>query len=152
MEELGDSRNFHFHHDIRLLPDDCWRSTRIDDNSKKLSLIIFMSPINLIFSLFYFLDFGSSSQMFSRNHFNRLSSVSHSWLAMVPKSLMVLFIDFKLFLLWRKSLRIFWRGVQQGAGFEVSHHIPQILIVLSLLHRIRMVCVESRQKILHEAV
>lgn len=32
MEKLGDSGNFHFHHDLGLLHDDCRRSTSFNDN------------------------------------------------------------------------------------------------------------------------
>lgn len=31
MEKLGDSRNIHFHHDLGLLYDDCWRPASFND-------------------------------------------------------------------------------------------------------------------------
>lgn len=52
MEELGDSRHFHLHNDIRLLPHDCRRSTRADDNRKmKMKLRKFSLYAQLTHSL-----------------------------------------------------------------------------------------------------
>lgn len=36
MEKLGDSRDFHIHHDLRILYDDRWRPTGTDDNGEKV--------------------------------------------------------------------------------------------------------------------
>jgi hypothetical protein len=48
MEELGDSRDFHFHHDLGLLFDDRWRSTSFNDNreltSNLPSILSILSP------------------------------------------------------------------------------------------------------------
>lgn len=94
MEELDYSRYFHFHHDLRLLYDDCWWTTSTHDHCKKKILQIF-----LLINKIIFLDTRRSSEMLSRNHFDWLSSLSHSWVAMVSKSLLVFPSNIKLLLL-----------------------------------------------------
>lgn len=71
---------------------------------------------------------------------------------MVSKSLMVFSANFQLFLLWWKSLWLLWRSLQPSTVTSLPHHLSSIHFILSLLHRIRMVCVVVSQKVLHETV
>lgn len=107
MEELGDSRDFHVHHDLGILYDDCWWSACTDDNG--------LSPETLFdrFNNFQSLsDVGRSSEMFPRNNLNRVPSVSHSRTTMVPQPLVVLLAHVELLFLRRESLRLLRRAVQ----------------------------------------
>lgn len=99
-----------------------------------------------------FSDPIGASEMLWRDYFNWISSVSHSWFAMVPKSFMVLFIDVQLLFLWWKFGRLLRCGHQSCGIPEFPSHLPSILIVHIVLHWFRLVCVVTSQEILHETI
>lgn len=109
MEKLDNSWNIHIHYDIRFLFDDCRWPISSHDNGKHLANSLESKFLMRNFQLFS--DSCSAGEMFSRDNFNWLPSLSHSRFAMVQKSFVVFPVDFQLFLLWRKSIRLLWRRV-----------------------------------------
>lgn len=57
MEKLGYSRDIHIHHDIRILHDDRWRSSCVNDNGKH-ELIVSSQSFQI---KIFIADFGGSS-------------------------------------------------------------------------------------------
>lgn len=90
--------------------------------------------------------------MFRGDHFNWLPSLSNSRAAMVPQPVMVLFAHIQLLFLWRKFGRLLWRGDQSGGISKLFDYLSSISVVYTVLHRIRLVCVVARQKVLYETV
>lgn len=60
MEKLGDSRDFHLHHDLGILYDDCWRSTGSNDHSMNI-LTNLICDLKLNFHITYRLSQFKSS-------------------------------------------------------------------------------------------
>lgn len=121
-----------------------------------LALMITVIFIRLVVSppadWFYFPDAFGASEMLWGDYLHWISGVSYSWFAVVPKLVVVLFAHVQLLFLRWKLGGLLRCGHQPRRVPPFPCHLSSILIVHPLLHWVRLVCLVTRQEVLHEAI
>lgn len=85
MEKLHYSRHLHAHYDSRILSNHLWRTAGTDDNGNMVNCFPRFDDDDQFSRWFLaFADSAGAGEMFRRDYFDWISSVSHPWFAVVP--------------------------------------------------------------------
>lgn len=90
--------------------------------------------------------------MLPRDYIDWLSGVPHSWFAMVSQFVVVFSAHIQLFFLRWKLGGLFWCGDKSRGILTLFGCLPSIFIVCTVLRWLRLVCVVTGEKVLHEAI
>lgn len=145
-------------YDLRICINHLWRPPGLDDYGTLTDSNAKWCPRwHTINHLSTFIDAARAGEVLSGDYLNWLSSVSHTWSALVSQSLLVFLAHVQLFLLWRASSWLLRCGHQScgkwltlsstallGIHLFLMNYFAGIPEVLSHLSSLPIVCLVHR--------